>query len=94
MKNVLAVEGMVLVGLLLSVDRNELVVLRSLAGGCPVVKNSTTNWAKNVMSKMVDSTASTSAWSHDQVTRLLAAPKKTGLDLWRKVKPLLRKIES
>jgi len=34
------------------------------------------------------------AISHDQVTRLLAAPRRTGADLWRKVKPLVRKIES
>ena len=34
------------------------------------------------------------AISHDQVTRLLAAPSRTGADLWRKVKPLVRKIES
>ena len=34
------------------------------------------------------------AISHDQVTRLLAAPKRTGADLWRKVKPLLREMES
>lgn len=32
--------------------------------------------------------------SHDQITRLLASPKRTGRDLWRKVKPLLRQIES
>ncbi len=34
------------------------------------------------------------AISHDQVTRLLASPRRTGRDLWRKVKPLVRKIES
>ena len=34
------------------------------------------------------------AISHDQVTRLLASPRKTGRDLWRKVKPLVRQIES
>lgn len=34
------------------------------------------------------------AISHDQVTRLLASPRKTGRDLWRKVKPLVRKIQS
>ena len=34
------------------------------------------------------------AISHDQVTRPLAAPRKTGRDLWRKVKPLIRQIES
>ena len=34
------------------------------------------------------------AISHDQVTRLLAAPRRTGADLWCKVKPLVRKIES
>ncbi|HMB92007.1 MAG TPA: transposase [Rhodothermales bacterium] len=34
------------------------------------------------------------AISHDQVTRLLASPKRTGADLWRKVKPLIREIQS
>jgi len=34
------------------------------------------------------------AISHDQVTRLLASPRRTGADLWRKVKPLVRKIQS
>ena len=34
------------------------------------------------------------AISHDQVTRLLASPRKIGADLWRKVKPLVRKIQS
>ena len=34
------------------------------------------------------------AISHDQVTRLLASPRRTGRDLWRKVKPLVRKIQS
>ena len=32
--------------------------------------------------------------SHDQVTRLLASPRRTGRDLWRKVKPLVRQIQS
>ena len=31
--------------------------------------------------------------SHDQVTRLLAAPPKNSADLWREVKPLVRHIE-
>ncbi len=34
------------------------------------------------------------AISHDQVTRLLASPKRTARDLWRKVKPLVRQIQS
>lgn len=34
------------------------------------------------------------AISHDQVTRLLASPRRTGRDLWRKVKPLVRQIQS
>ena len=34
------------------------------------------------------------AISHDQVTRLLASPRRTGRDLWHKVKPLVRKIQS
>ena len=32
--------------------------------------------------------------SHDQVTRFLSAPQKTGADLWHKVKPLVRQIQS
>lgn len=32
--------------------------------------------------------------SHDQVSRLLASPRRTGRDLWRKVKPLVRQIQS
>ena len=32
--------------------------------------------------------------SHDQVTRFLSEPKKTGADLWPKVKPLVRQIQS
>ena len=32
--------------------------------------------------------------SHDQVTRFLSAPKKTGADLWHQVKPLVRQIQS
>jgi hypothetical protein len=32
--------------------------------------------------------------SHDQVTRLLSSPAKTGADLWRVVKPLVRQVES
>ena len=32
--------------------------------------------------------------SHDQVTRFLSAPKKTGADLWPKVKPLVRQMQS
>ncbi len=31
--------------------------------------------------------------SHDQVTRLLAAPPQNSADLWREVKPLVRHIE-
>ena len=34
------------------------------------------------------------AVSHDRVTRFLSEPKKSGADLWRKVKPLVRQIES
>lgn len=34
------------------------------------------------------------AVSHDQVTRFLSEPKKTGADLWSKVKPLVRQIQS
>lgn len=32
--------------------------------------------------------------SHDRVTRFLSGPKQTGADLWLKVKPLVRQIES
>ena len=32
--------------------------------------------------------------SHDQITRLLASPRRTGRDLWRKVKPLVRQIQA
>ena len=32
--------------------------------------------------------------SHDRVTRFLSEPKKTGADLWRKVKPLVRQMQS
>ena len=32
--------------------------------------------------------------SHDQITRFLSAPKKTGADLWHKVKPLVRQLQS
>lgn len=32
--------------------------------------------------------------SHDQVTRFLSEPKKTGADLWPKVKPLVRQLQS
>ena len=32
--------------------------------------------------------------SHDQVSRLLASRKQTARALWRKVKPLVRKVES
>ena len=32
--------------------------------------------------------------SHDQVTRFLSEPRKTGADLWAKVKPLVRQIQS
>ena len=34
------------------------------------------------------------AISHDQITHLLASPRRTGRDLWRKVKPLVRQIQS
>ena len=34
------------------------------------------------------------AVSHDRVTRFLSQPKKTGVDLWRKVKPLVRQMQS
>ena len=32
--------------------------------------------------------------SHDQVTRFLASTPKTSADLWRKVKPMVRQVES
>jgi hypothetical protein len=32
--------------------------------------------------------------SHDQVTRFLASPPKSGADLWRIVKPMLHQVES
>ncbi len=34
------------------------------------------------------------AISHDQVTRFLSSEKRTSADLWRLVKPLVRKVES
>lgn len=34
------------------------------------------------------------AVSHDQVTRLLSGEKRTSSDLWRQVKPLVRKVQS
>jgi len=34
------------------------------------------------------------AVSHDRITRFLSAPKKTGADLWYKVKPLVRPMQS
>lgn len=32
--------------------------------------------------------------SHDQITRFLASETQTGKDLWRVVKPLVRKVQS
>ena len=34
------------------------------------------------------------AVSHDRITRFLSEPQKTGADLWSKVKPLVRQIQS
>jgi hypothetical protein len=41
------------------------------------------------LSRLLDGTV-----SHDQVTRYLASTPKTSADLWRKVKPLVRSVES
>lgn len=41
------------------------------------------------LSRMLDGSV-----SHDQVTRFLASSKQDGRDLWRKVKPIVRQIES
>ena len=41
------------------------------------------------LSRLVDG-----AVSHDQITRLLARPPEPAPQLWQKVKPLVRKVES